>query len=386
LKKNDIVLLSTADWDNPFWTNKQHVACELARIGHKVFYIDSLGLRRPSASAQDLKRIFARLKKAMRAPSEVRTGLWVWSPIVIPLQRYKFVQFLNRLLLNAGLKFWLWRLSFNQPLFWTYNPMTTRFFNLNDFPKTIYHCVDEIKAQPGMPVEEIEAAETDLVKSADFCFVTAEHLLASRKQLNANTYYFSNVADFAHFAKARDLTTVIPSDVANLTKPLIGFVGAISGYKVNFDLLKSMATQHPEWNIIMIGKVGEGDPWTDVSQLQGCSNIHFLGARDYKMLPSYLKAFDVGILPNMLNEYTKSMFPMKFYEYLAAGLPVVATELDALKNCKHIATITQSNDDFIKGIEDVLAGDVIPLELRLEAAMEQTYERRTKRMLDIIGS
>jgi hypothetical protein len=25
-----IVLLATADWNNPFWTNMQHVACQLA--------------------------------------------------------------------------------------------------------------------------------------------------------------------------------------------------------------------------------------------------------------------------------------------------------------------------------------------------------------------
>ncbi|PLM63747.1 glycosyltransferase family 1 protein, partial [Klebsiella pneumoniae] len=45
MENKDIVLLSTADWDNPFWTNKQHVAVELSRLGYKVFYIDSLGLR-----------------------------------------------------------------------------------------------------------------------------------------------------------------------------------------------------------------------------------------------------------------------------------------------------------------------------------------------------
>lgn len=30
--KEDIVVLSTADWDNPFWTNKQHVTVELGKV------------------------------------------------------------------------------------------------------------------------------------------------------------------------------------------------------------------------------------------------------------------------------------------------------------------------------------------------------------------
>jgi hypothetical protein len=41
----DFVVLSTADWDHPLWTNKQHVAVSLAGLGHRVVYVDSLGLR-----------------------------------------------------------------------------------------------------------------------------------------------------------------------------------------------------------------------------------------------------------------------------------------------------------------------------------------------------
>ncbi|HHT1096702.1 TPA: glycosyltransferase, partial [Enterobacter hormaechei] len=68
----DIVVLSTADWDNPFWTNKQHVALELANRGHRVLYIESLGLRRPSVNKKDLSRIFRRVLKAIKAPRKVR--------------------------------------------------------------------------------------------------------------------------------------------------------------------------------------------------------------------------------------------------------------------------------------------------------------------------
>ena len=39
----DIVLLATSDWDHPLWTNKQHVACALAELGHRVLYVDSWG-------------------------------------------------------------------------------------------------------------------------------------------------------------------------------------------------------------------------------------------------------------------------------------------------------------------------------------------------------
>lgn len=380
----DIVLLSTADWDNPFWTNKQHVACELARLGYRVFYIDSLGLRRPSASSQDVKRIFRRLKKALRSPLAVRENLWVWSPLVIPLQRYAVVRWLNKQLLSAGVRFWQWKLGLRPDVFWTYNPMTLSFFDTARYAQLVYHCVDEIKAQPGMPVEQIAEAEDALVCQSDICFVTAEYLLETRQKLNPQTYYFSNVADFAHFSKARDETVAVPDDIKNIPKPIIGFVGAISGYKVDFNLLKKMALKHPEWSVVMIGKVGEGDPWTDASVLDSLPNVHFMGPRNYEDLPAYMKAFDVAILPSMLNEYTKAMFPMKFFEYLSAGLPVVATNLHALQNYKHVATIAERDEEFIAGIESALNGGVVPLAARLEVAMEQTYEHRTKKMIALM--
>ena len=60
-KTKDIILFSTADWDNPFWTNKQHTAKQLSELGFRVLYIESLGLRTPQVKVSDLKRIKNRI-------------------------------------------------------------------------------------------------------------------------------------------------------------------------------------------------------------------------------------------------------------------------------------------------------------------------------------
>jgi glycosyltransferase involved in cell wall biosynthesis len=380
----DILLLSTADWDNPFWTNKQHVACELGRRGYRVLYVESLGLRRPSASAQDMERIWRRLKSGLKPPRQVRNNLWVWSPLVVPLQKYAAVRALNRGLIRLGLAIWSAHLGLKPEWLWTYNPMTVRFVSLKRFARTIYHCVDEIKAQPGMPVAEIEVAERQLMQEVDICFVTAEGLLAERQALNPRTHYFPNVADFEHFAAARLDATEVPADLRALPGKIIGFIGAISSYKVDFALLKAMAAAHPDWSIVMIGKIGEGDPWTDASSLAAFSNIHFLGPRAYQDLPGYLKGFDVAMLPSLINDYSRGMFPMKFFEYLAAGCPVVSTQLSSLDAYGHVAALAGTHHEFIAAVEAVLHGDAPTLDARLDAAKDQTYVRRTQRMLDLI--
>ncbi|HDW3277021.1 TPA: glycosyltransferase [Enterobacter asburiae] len=380
----DIVVLSTADWDNPFWTNKQHVAVELANRGHRVLYIESLGLRRPSVNKKDLSRIFRRIVKAIKAPRKVRDNIWVWSPISIPFNNYAFVRRLNKFILSSALKFWCWRLKFKDETLWTYNPLTTRFLEPSDFQYVVYHCVDEIKAQPGMPVDILQNAEEELVRRADITFVTSLTLLKSREQWSDEVYYFSNVADYNHFSTALDDDLPLPSDLHAIPEPRIGFIGAISGYKVNFTLLEEIAEAHPEWSIVMIGDVGEGDPNTDATQLTRHKNIHLLGPRAYQQLPAYLKGFTATLLPNNLNEYTASMFPMKFFEYLAAGKAVVSVDLASLCDFRDYVRIAHTSTEFISALEDITSGQRISVEKCQELAQEYTYQSRTEKMFKLI--
>ncbi|GBH28222.1 glycosyltransferase [Burkholderia vietnamiensis] len=386
MKCEDIVLLSTADWDNPFWTNKQHVAVELARRGHRVLYVDSIGLRQPSATTGDMRRIVRRLVKSAKGLRQVQERIWVWSPVAIPMHQYSVVRRLNRMLLSFGLAMCSTYLGFKRPICWTYNPLTTRFFDLSRFEKLVYHCVDEVKAQPGVPYDIVEVAEMELTQSCQICFVTSEHLLETRKAWKQQTYYFPNVADYAHFGSAMDRELKVPSDLEAIPGPRIGFIGAISGYKVDFELLARMAHEHPEWSIVLIGRVGEGDPSTTVSQVEALPNVHLLGARSYESLPAYLKGIDVAILPSRLNEYTRGMFPMKFFEYLAAGKPVVATDLHALAGFADVCTLANDHASFVAGVERALSDSTEKLHARLSLAQEYTYERRTSRMMELVNS
>jgi glycosyltransferase involved in cell wall biosynthesis len=387
LKQKDVILLSTADWDNPFWTNKQHVAVQLAKRGYRVFYLDSLGLRRPSASAQDLKRIFKRFIKTIKGPRNVQENIWVWSPFVVPFQKSAAVRRLNRFLLSQMLKFYVAKIGLRREILWTYNPMTVHLLNLNGFDMIVYHCVDEIKVQPGMPKDILTEAEQQLAKRADVIFTTSKKLTETRKAWNPNTHYFPNVADFEHFAKARDPETIVPGDLAKIPAPRIGFIGAISDYKLDFSLLRFLAKKKPEWSIVLIGKVGEGDPWTETELLDGFVNVHLMGPRPYSELPGYLKGIDVAILPSKLNEYTESMFPMKFFEYLAAGKQVVSINLPALNEYRELVCLAASYPDFVKGIEKALHDDNNEYKKeRIAAAEENTYEKRMVKMLALIES
>jgi len=381
----DVVLIATADWDAPFWTNKQHTAARLAKRGFRVLYVESLGLRRPSGSRRDLARMARRLARALRAPRRVGRRLWVLSPLVLPFHGRAACRWFNERLLAGALRLATARLGFRRPLLWTYNPLVAPVAARLPHAMLVYHCVDDLSAAPGLPAEAVREGEGALLRMADVVFATSRALERRCAALApGRTHYLPNVADFEHFAAARR-SGPVPPDLAAIARPRIGFIGAISPYKVDFGLVARMAAMRPDWHWVFIGQVGEGQPGADATALRR-PNIHLLGPRPYRVLPEYLRGFDVAALPCALNDYTRSMFPLKFFEYLAAGRPVVTTPLEALREYSDACLVAGSAEGFVAAVERVLAGEGPDTAVGLGLARRHTWRRRLDEMLRLLNA
>jgi glycosyltransferase involved in cell wall biosynthesis len=131
--------------------------------------------------------------------------------------------------------------------------------------------------------------------------------------------------------------------------------------------------------------VGSGDPRTDVSALAREPNVHLLGARHYSELPAVLRGAAAGVIPYAQNPLTASIFPMKVYEYLAAGMPVIATELPALAGINEVQTARDGQEMAAK-LERALDTDTPELRAsRARAASEHSWERRLQEIADAIA-
>jgi hypothetical protein len=110
IEPGDCILFATADWDEPYWTNKQHCARELIRLGWRVLYVESLGMRVPKAgSTKDLKRLWLRLRKGLIeffwGATNRENRLWTLSPLVLPgAHNHKLLGRLNQFLLQLAIK------------------------------------------------------------------------------------------------------------------------------------------------------------------------------------------------------------------------------------------------------------------------------------------
>jgi glycosyltransferase involved in cell wall biosynthesis len=383
---HDIVMFSTADWASQYWTNKQHTATYLAARGHRVLYVETIGLRRPGLNRTDAFRLMARLRRGLGAPKKVRDNLWVLSPLTAPMgHRHAAVKAFNSWQLRTRIAGWMRQQQVLRPHLWTYHPFMLEAASALDPSMIIYHCVDDLGAHPGIGRMAIEPAEQRLLARADLTFATSHYLQERCSAVAGNrAHYFGNVADIAHFAQARHVSD-LPSELAKIPRPRLGYVGALSDFKIDFSLLETLVSMHRDWQFIFIGDQREGQNNNAVARLIRQSNFHLLGWRPYQVLPQYMAGFDIGLLPQLINDYTRSMFPMKFFEYLAAGVPVVSTPLPALCDFVSIHSVAHDATAFASAISTALAGrgPAIP-DVDDPLLQANSWEARLDQMMRII--
>lgn len=232
-------------------------------------------------------------------------------------------------------------------IFWYYTPMALSFTRTFIPELTIYDCMDELSAFKNAPAS-LKQNEAELMLKADIVFTGGQSLYEAKKTLRGNIYPFPSSIDKAHFEKARCCDDD-PSDQSSIPHPRIGFFGVIDE-RMDIPLLDEMARRRPEWQFVLIGPIVKIDPHS----LPAHANIHYLGARSYQELPSYLAGWDIAMMPFALNESTKFISPTKTPEYLAGGKPVVSTAIRDVVNPygdNGLVYIAKDADDFIQGIE-----------------------------------
>lgn len=389
-QEKNIVIFSTADWNEPYWTNKQHTAKALSNLGHNIIFVESFGLRKPKiGSSKDFSRLKERLKTGMKnlffGGESVEDNILVLAPLVVPAaQRNKLIQSFNNKLLKYLIKREIDKLPCRDVIVWTYHPYIIDLIDSIDYSNLLYHCVDDISAVPGVDKELFKKEENQLLKICDKVYATNEYLTKRCFEINKSSEYLPNVVDFEHFSNSSK-KGLLSDQVKLIPSPRLVYHGVLSDFKVDFELLYHLAMKRPEYNLVIIGDEKEGQSSKIFEKLKKLDNVFHLGYVEYKELPCLLRDMDVALLPTLINEYTRSMFPMKYFEYTAASLPVVSTKLsftDSLENERLL--VASDFDDFTLSVDKQLKKGKLSIEEAAYYVGENTWEQRTKTMLDTI--
>jgi len=234
---------------------------------------------------------------------------------------------------------------------WYYTPMAMLFSDHLKPALTVYDCMDELSAFWGVPVQLLEK-EKQLIQQADIMFTGGYSLYEAKRSRHPHVFAFPSSIDFAHFSSARK-SQPDPADQRDIAHPRIGFSGVIDE-RFDYKLLTELAERRPEWQFVLLGPIVK----IDRALLPTKPNVHYLGMKSYKELPTYFSNWDVAILPFALNESTKFISPTKTPEYLSAGLPVVSTPIrDVIRmyGSKEFVQIADTAQAFETAIAQALA-------------------------------
>ena len=115
-----VVCLGFAEWDSEIPTNQHHLMAELSRRT-PVLFIESLGLRRPTLSARDVRRMLRRLARSFR-PLHRYGNVHVLTPAVVPYHDWAPVRGSTRRSCGDPVKRTMRGTGFSQPILWAYAP------------------------------------------------------------------------------------------------------------------------------------------------------------------------------------------------------------------------------------------------------------------------
>ena len=338
------MLCFSHDWSgDPL--SKTHLMKLLAR-DNRILWVNSIGYRAPTATAADIGRAWRKLKAAAAPMGEPVPNLHVLNPLAVPAWGSAAVRAFNRKFLRWQVRRAMHKLGFRRPINWVFNPAAAVLARQLGEDRLIYYCVDEYTAFSGVPSESLIAMERDLCRRADLVIVSAERLFRSKGGYNPRTFLVRHGVDFDHFRRALDAETVVPDDIRDLPRPIIGYFGLMAPDWLDVPLLEAVARHFASGSLVLIGKTA-----TDLGPLTRLPNVHVLGRKPYETLPAYCKGFDVALIPFPISEVTLNANPLKAREYLAAGLPVVSTaipEVEVLGRCG----IGRTPAEFIQRIEE----------------------------------
>ncbi len=348
-------------WEGP-WTRKQRFMLMLAERGRRVLYAE------PPSPPFVRRGGREHLRPVLRPePRRLRPDLPLYvlpSVLAFPFGARHPVPFLvNRVLAQLAVKRAMKRLGIREALIWTYLPWDPALL-----PKRwlVYDCVDQHAAYPGVNGAMLARSEERLLRRADLLLASAEGLLREKAPLTRRAVYVPNGVDSGLFA--RGLERPLPMLDA-VPPPRIGFVGSLYGW-IDVPLLEELARLRPEWSLVLVGPTNQ-----DLSRLLAFPNVHYFGPRPRDEIPAWVARFDAALNPFRVGDLARHVNPLKVWEYLAAGVPVVSTDMPEVRRLGDLVCVAQGPGGFVAGLERALAERRIPerVAARQEAARRHDW-------------
>lgn len=373
----DIIVVGIQPWDIKIGSNCKNIAKEFAhhnRVLYVNFPLDRATLFKERKTEKVQKRLAAQKGKINRY-EQVEQNLWVYyPPRVIESLNWLPIPWLFNLLNKRNSKIFandilnaIHHLSLKDFILFNDSSMFLGLF-LKEFLKPkfyVYYMRDYLIKNPYWRKHGLRN-EPKLIAKADLVVCNSTLYAEYGAQYNKHSYMVGQGCDTTLFND--DIQPIeVAEELKNIPKPIIGYVGALASRRLDINLLFYMATQKPQWSIVL---VGPEDETFKNSLLHSMPNVYFLGPKPENTLPNYIKGFDIAMNPQLVNDATMGNYPRKIDEYLSMGKPTIASATKAMEYFEGYAYIANNHEEYIKLIEKALAEDSPELQMK-----RKTYGR-----------
>ncbi|HEU5179333.1 MAG TPA: glycosyltransferase [Candidatus Polarisedimenticolia bacterium] len=207
---------------------------------------------------------------------------------------------------------------------------------------SVYRLSDDTAAFPDTP-SSYRSLEEEMMGRVDCVVATAATLAERAARFCRRVLLLPNGVDLARF---RPPAGEERGDKAD-RRPRLVYVGALDSW---FDgaRIDRIARRFPGAEILLAGPLRGTAPWAQRE------NVRLLGAVPPEEVPALLRRCDVGLIPFVDSRLTRAIHPVKLYEYCAAGLPVVAADLDEIRRIGSPARLASSDEEWFAAIEGAL--------------------------------
>jgi teichuronic acid biosynthesis glycosyltransferase TuaH len=164
---------------------------------------------------------------------------------------------------------------------------------------------------------------------ADLVLAVGPELADRWRALGAQPVEFPNGCDAqTYLDMSQSERATLP---AGFPEPVAGLIGRLNE-RIDPDLL--MAAADSGVGVLLVGPPEPRWWHKNGSALLSRSNVHHVGPVPFDEVARWLARVDVGLVPYADSDFNRASFPLKTLEYLAAGLPVVSTDLPASRRLR----------------------------------------------------
>jgi glycosyltransferase involved in cell wall biosynthesis len=191
--------------------------------------------------------------------------------------------------------------------------------------------------------------------------------------------------------------TVKASRPGSASTVTFGFVGTLKPWHGLDTLIDGFALTHQQRRrarLLIVGEGPERQRITARARLAGCVDaVEFTGGVDHSEIPALLTSLDVGVAPYAARDHSY-FSPLKLYEYMAAGLPIVASDIGQAAEVIQDGTtglLCPPGDSaalatsFVKLIDDPKLRQFLGRNARAAAEERHTWRAVTAQILQIAG-